>query len=59
MDQDFKYYGKKKRETDEFLWSAIEKYVTNSRERAVKGAVQVGNPLTHEQFLRRTRRTYG
>ena len=48
MDQDSKYYSKKKRETDEFLWNAIEKYVMNARERAVKGAVQVGNPLTHE-----------
>ena len=52
-------YGENNREVEDFLWSAIEEYIPNARERAVKGTVQIGTPLTHERFLRRTRGAYG
>ena len=41
------------------MWKAIEEYVPEARQRAVKGTVQIGTPLTHERFLRRTRGSYG
>ena len=59
MDRDSEEYREKKREAEDFLWSAIEEYIPNARERAVKGTVQIGTPLTHERFLRRTRGAYG
>ena len=59
MDRKSEEYLKKKEEAADFLWSAIEEYVPNARERAVPGTVQIGTPLTHERFLRRTRGTYG
>lgn len=52
-------YLKKKEEAADFLWSAIEEYVPNARDRAIKGTVQIGTPLTHERFLRRTDGAYG
>jgi phytoene dehydrogenase-like protein len=59
MDRSSDEYRKKKDEAADFLWSAIEEYVPKARERAVPGTVQIGTPLTHERFLRRTRGTYG
>lgn len=59
MDRGSDEYRKKKDEAADFLWSAIEEYVPKARERAVPGTVQIGTPLTHERFLRRTRGTYG
>lgn len=59
MDRSSDEYRKKKEEAADFLWSAIEEYVPNARERAVPGTVQIGTPLTHERFLRRTEGAYG
>ena len=59
MDRKSSEYQEKKEEAADFLWSAIEEYVPNARERAVPGTVQVGTPLTHERFLRRSRGAYG
>jgi phytoene dehydrogenase-like protein len=59
MDRSSEEYAKKKEEAANFLWSAIEEYVPNARDRAIPGTVQIGTPLTHERFLRRTRGTYG
>jgi phytoene dehydrogenase-like protein len=59
LDRKSDEYLKKKEEAADFLWSAIEEYVPNARERAIPGTVQIGTPLTHERFLRRTRGAYG
>merc|ERR1719162_268863 len=59
LDRKSEEYKQKKEEAADFLWSAIEEYVPNARERAVKGAVQIGTPLTHERFLRRSQGAYG
>lgn len=59
LDRNSQEYKQKKEEAADFLWSAIEKYVPDARNRAVPGTVQIGSPLTHERFLRRTRGTYG
>mmetsp|Transcript_30372 Transcript_30372/g.90568 ORF Transcript_30372/g.90568 Transcript_30372/m.90568 type:complete len:601 (-) Transcript_30372:415-2217(-) len=59
MDRNSDEYRKKKEEAADFLWSAIEEYVPNARERAVPGTVQIATPLTHERFLRRTDGAYG
>ncbi|VEU34799.1 unnamed protein product [Pseudo-nitzschia multistriata] len=59
MDRDSEEYKKKKDEAADFLWSAIEEYVPDARNRAVPGTVQIGTPLTHERFLRRSRGAYG
>ena len=59
MDRNSDEYKKKKDEAADFLWSAIEEYVPDARKRAIKGTVQIGTPLTHERFLRRTRGAYG
>jgi phytoene dehydrogenase-like protein len=59
LDRDSEEYKQKKEEAADFLWSAIEEYVPNARERAIPGTVQIGTPLTHERFLRRTRGSYG
>ncbi len=59
MDRSSDEYMKKKEEAADFLWSAIEEYVPNARDRAVKGTVQIGTPLTHERFLRRNSGAYG
>ncbi len=52
-------YLKKKDEAADFLWSAIEEYVPNARDRVIPGTLQIGTPLTHERFLRRTQGAYG
>mmetsp|Transcript_62918 Transcript_62918/g.153184 ORF Transcript_62918/g.153184 Transcript_62918/m.153184 type:complete len:614 (+) Transcript_62918:37-1878(+) len=59
LDRTSDEYNKKKDEAADFLWSAIEEYVPNARDRAVSGTVQIGTPLTHERFLRRSRGAYG
>ena len=59
LDRKSDEYLQKKEEAADFLWSAIEEYVPNARERAVPGTVQIGTPLTHERFLRRTNGAYG
>jgi phytoene dehydrogenase-like protein len=59
LDRDSEEYKQKKEEAADFLWKAIEEYVPNARERAIPGTVQIGTPLTHERFLRRTRGAYG
>jgi phytoene dehydrogenase-like protein len=59
LDRASAEYKKKKEEAADFLWKAIEEYVPNARNRAIPGTVQIGTPLTHERFLRRTRGTYG
>jgi len=59
MDRNSEEYKQKKDEAADFLWSAIEEYVPDARNRAVPGTVQIGTPLTHERFLRRSRGAYG
>ena len=59
MDRKSDEYKKKKEEAADFLWSAIEEYVPNARDRAIPGTVQIGTPLTHERFLRRSNGAYG
>ena len=59
LDRDSDEYKKKKEEAADFLWSAIEEYIPDARKRAIPGTVQIGTPLTHERFLRRTRGSYG
>ena len=59
LDRKSEEYLRKKEEAADFLWSAIEEYVPNARDRAIPGTVQIGTPLTHERFLRRTRGSYG
>lgn len=59
LDRTSDEYKKKKEEAADFLWSAIEEYIPNARDRAVPGTVQIGTPLTHERFLRRSRGAYG
>lgn len=59
LDRRSEEYKKKKDEAEAFLWSAIEEYIPDARKRAVKGTVQIGTPLTHERFLRRSRGAYG
>jgi phytoene dehydrogenase-like protein len=59
LDRSSEEYKQKKEEAADFLWSAIEEYVPNARDRAVPGTVQIGTPLTHERFLRRSKGAYG
>jgi phytoene dehydrogenase-like protein len=59
MDRNSEEYKKKKEEAADFLWSAIEEYVPDARNRVVPGTLQIGTPLSHERFLRRTRGAYG
>ena len=59
LDRRSEEYKKKKAEAADFLWGAVEEYIPNARERAIDGTVQIGTPLTHERFLKRTRGTYG
>jgi phytoene dehydrogenase-like protein len=59
LDRTSEEYRLKKEEAADFLWSAVEEYVPNARQRAVEGTVQIGTPLTHERFLRRSKGSYG
>jgi phytoene dehydrogenase-like protein len=59
MNRNSEEYKQKKEQAADFLWSAVEEYVPNARQRAVDGTIQIGTPLTHERFLRRSRGSYG
>jgi phytoene dehydrogenase-like protein len=59
LDRKSDEYKKRKEEAADFLWSCIEEYVPNARKRVIPGTEQIGTPLTHERFLRRTRGSYG
>jgi phytoene dehydrogenase-like protein len=59
LDRTSDEYRKKKEEAGDFLWQAISEYIPNAKDRAIPGTVQIGTPLTHERFLRRTRGAYG
>jgi phytoene dehydrogenase-like protein len=59
MNRTSQEYQSKKEEAADFLWKAMEEYLPHARERAILGTVQIGTPLTHERFLRRTRGSYG
>lgn len=59
MDRRSEEYLSKKNEAADFLWSAIEEYVPGARDRLVPGTLQIGTPLTHERFLRRSNGAYG
>jgi phytoene dehydrogenase-like protein len=41
------------------LWAAVSEYIPNAKARAELGTVQVGTPLTHQRFLRRSNGSYG
>ena len=43
----------------DFLWTAVEQYIPDARQRSDKRVEQIGTPLTHERFLRRSYGTYG
>jgi phytoene dehydrogenase-like protein len=59
MDRKSAEYKQKKEQAADFLWKAIEEYIPDARKRAIPGTIQIGTPLTHERFLRRTRGAYG
>lgn len=59
LDRKSDEYKKKKEEAADFLWSAIERYIPDARSRSDKRVEQIGTPLTHERFLRRSYGTYG
>ena len=59
LDRGSAAYAAKKADAEAFLWAAVEEYIPGARGRAVPGTVQVGTPLTHERFLRRSRGSYG
>ena len=59
MDRGSEAYAIKKAEAEAFLWAAVEEYIPGARARAVPGTVQVGTPLTHARFLRRSSGSYG
>lgn len=52
-------YKQKKAEAADFLWKAVEQYIPDARVRSDKRVEQIGTPLTHERFLRRSYGTYG
>ena len=59
LDRKSEAYQKKKEEAADFLWSAVEQYIPDARLRSDKRVEQIGTPLTHERFLRRSYGTYG
>lgn len=59
MDRKSEEYKKKKKEAADFLWSAVERYIPDARKRSDPRVEQIGTPLTHERFLRRSFGTYG
>lgn len=50
-------YNQLKEERSVFLWSVLEKVISDIRQRSMH--YQVGIPLTHKRFLNRHRGTYG
>ena len=59
LDRKSPEYAAKKEEAARFLWEAVEKYVPDARARSDQRVEQIGTPLTHERFLRRSFGTYG
>lgn len=59
LDRRSKEYQDKKAEAADFLWKAVEEYIPDARQRSDKRVEQIGTPLTHERFLRRSYGTYG
>ena len=59
LDPQSDEYKQKKEEAADYLWSAVEQYIPNARNRSVKSVEQVGTPLTHARFLRRAEGSYG
>lgn len=59
LDRKSEEYKQKKEEAAKFLWDAVEMYVPEARARSDKRVEQIGTPLTHERFLRRSFGTYG
>eukprot|EP00310_Coccolithus_braarudii_P016924 CAMPEP_0183360166 /NCGR_PEP_ID=MMETSP0164_2-20130417/54497_1 /TAXON_ID=221442 /ORGANISM="Coccolithus pelagicus ssp braarudi, Strain PLY182g" /LENGTH=572 /DNA_ID=CAMNT_0025534465 /DNA_START=55 /DNA_END=1773 /DNA_ORIENTATION=- len=57
LDRASDEYAALKEERAQPLWSAIERFIPDIRERAVVSCV--GTPLTHERYLRRHRGSYG
>jgi phytoene dehydrogenase-like protein len=57
IDRGSEEYRQRKADRAQVLWRAVESVIPDARDRTV---IQlVGSPLTHEQFLRRPRGTYG
>lgn len=52
-------YRAKKAEAAAYLWEAVEQYIPDARRRSVKSVEQIGTPLTHARFLRRSEGAYG
>lgn len=59
LDRKSKEYAEMKAEAASFLWDAVEQYIPDARLRSDKRVEQIGTPLTHERFLRRSYGTYG
>lgn len=59
MDRRSDEYRRKKSEAADFLWTAVEAYIPDARQRSDKRVEQIGTPLTHERFLRRSFGSYG
>ena len=59
LDPQSEEYKRKKAEAADYLWSAVEQYIPDARQRSVKSVEQIGTPLTHARFLRRARGSYG
>lgn len=59
LDRRSPEYKQKKDDAADFLWSAVERYIPDARSRSDKRVEQIGTPLTHERFLRRSFGSYG
>jgi len=59
MDRASPEYKSKKADAADFLWKAVEQYIPDARSRSDSRVEQIGTPLTHERFLRRSRGSYG
>jgi hypothetical protein len=59
LDRRSDEYKRMKEEAADFLWTAVEAYIPDARQRSDKRVEQIGTPLTHERFLRRSFGTYG
>ena len=59
VDPQSEEYKKMKEEAADYLWSAVEQYIPDARQRSVKSVEQIGTPLTHARFLRRAQGSYG
>lgn len=59
LDRRSNEYKLKKDEAADYLWSAVEQYIPDARKRSDSRVEQIGTPLTHERFLRRSFGSYG